>query len=493
MSDRHDPGLPADGLSARQKGDIYWKKLKYFLQAVQDKNVSLDNERKGRYIAKQLLERKKSESVGEISEYIGGNEFKMRPPTSTGEMAYEDSIWKAICNLNYFRDVLKKGAETSGESDSIVLKRLNSLQKVIGETVDVCFRSNGVNFNTGTAVSEEEIQKAKSVLTEKTKQYENAVKQFKNKVALSIVDSLKDKFSRESVRTDSGMIKGLIEEKADNYRENKGIIDKALKEFETISKKRSGAEAELVSLNKYAEEKGMDTRPVSFMDFSEVIGVYKDCMEDYFFAAKWAETACATCIRFLLTGAEPDPFMSNYIHSHWKVDTDTFSGDTTAYSLPGYVRLEYDKEDPALYHYETVTDVRRGIEELGRYRKAHPHQFRYQMIADLLFGIEELPEIVGKSRALRNTMFGWAQEGLSEDLSAADKEDMREMWVQAETTERVAEQVLEYHRDSERRTMKELIASYLYDTQDMDYRLQEKSVRSCLEKWMSERDGQTEA
>lgn len=485
MGEKNDSG----GLSARQKGDIYWKKLKAFLQAVKDKDVSDDGERKARYLAQKIIARKKSEYTEEVGEYIDGNEFKLRPPTSTGEQAYEDNIWKVICNLNYFRSMINKGAANASDgADAIVLKRLNSLTKVIGETVEKAFLAYGINYQTGAPVSDEEALKAREGLRTQILKYETAVKQFKSKVALSVADSMKDKLPHESVQADTGAINDLIKENPDNYYAYKGTVDTAVKELETIMKKRSRAEADLAALKEYAAEQGPDSKPVSFMDYPEFIRIYEDCMEEYFASMEWAREGCEACIRLLLTGSAPDPFMSGYIHSHWKTDVETSSADSFVSVLPGYKRLEYDKEDPALYRYETIDEVRQGIEVIGRYVDEHPEQFRFQLISDVLFDIDELPEIAGRSRALRNTLAGWAEKGYPGTLSESEKEELQEMWVRAETTERVAELVLEYHKNSERRSMKDLIASYLYDTQDMDYRLQEKMVRTCLDNWLSGRE-----
>ena len=489
MDERNAAGDTADGLSARQKGDIYWKKLKYFLQAVKDKNISDDGERKGRYLAQKLIARRNAENMEETGEFIDGNEFKLRPPTSTGEQVHEDNLWKTICNLNYFRDILQKNAgNTADGTDAIVLKRLNSLQKVIAETVETTFRAYGLNYLTGAVVSDADIKKAKEGQPVLIKKYEAAVKQFKSKVALSVADSLRDILSPESVQPDTSAITDLIKEYPDSYFTYKGTVDTALKELETILKKRSRAEAELESLKKYAEEKGSDSAPVSFMDYSEFISVYEECMEEFFISMDWAAEGCEACIRSLLTGTAPDPFMSNYIHSRWKVETETYPGDTFVSSLPGYRQPEYDKENPALYKYETIEDVKQGIAELKKYREEHSRQFRFQLISDILFDTDDIPEIAGRSKAIRNVLYGWAENGYPGTVSESDKEELKEMWVQAETTGRVAEMVLEYHRNSGRRSMKDLIDAYLYDTQDMDYRLQEKNARSCLEKWLSERD-----
>lgn len=488
MDDRDNAVRIADGLSAREKGDIYWRKLKYFLQAVKDKHVTGVSERKGRYMARQLVARKKEASADMPAEYIDGNEFRMRPPTSTGEQAYEDSIWKAIRNLNYFRSVLSQvNASDYSEADIIVLKQLNELQKVIGETLEACFTANGIDYRTGEAVSASQIKIAASMLPEKKKEYEEAVKQFKLKVAKAVASAVagntKEDPAEGSELTNISDMKALIEANPEKYQENKAVIDRAMEELESIRKKSVKAKAGLVSLKEYAEKQGPDTKAVSFMDYAEAVQLYEDSLDESLASMEWGARACETCIRSLLTGETPDPFMANYMYSHWSVDMKTFPADSSAFSLPGYKRLEPDKEDAGLYQYETVAEIRQGIEELARYKEAHPGQFRFQMISDLLFDIDDLPEIVGRSKAISYTLADWARNGCPETVSDTDKKDLKEMWVHVETIERVAEMVLEYHRDSERRTLKDLTDNYLYDTQDMDYRLQEKKVRICLDNW----------
>ena len=488
MGDLDKTGVSADGLSARQKGDIYWKKLKYFLQAVKDKNVAGVEERKGRYMARQLAARKKDSSVDEVLDYIDGNELKMRPPTSTGEQAYEDNIWKVICNLNYFRSVLSQvNVSDCDESDLIVLKQLNELQKVIGETVETGFKAYGIDYRTGADVSASEMKTAAALLPDKKTNYEEAVKQFKSRVAMAIAASsdvsAKGDTPEAAERTDISDMESLIDENPEKYRENKAIVDSAMAELKTIRGKIGKAKAGLTSLKEYAAKQGTGTKVAGFMDYSEVVSVYEDSLDETLASLDWSARGCEICIRSLLTGDKPDPFMSNYMHSHWSVDTETFSADSSAFSLPGYKRLSYEKENPGLYQYGTVAEVRQGIGELAGYREGHPGQFRFQMISDMMFGLDDLPEILGKARAISYTLADWAKNGCPEKISDSDKKELKEMWVQAETTERVAEMVLEYHRDSERRTIKNLTDNYLFDTRDMDYRLQEKKVRTCLDNW----------
>lgn len=488
MDDRDNAVRIAEGLSAREKGDIYWRKLKYFLQAVKDKHVTGVSERKGRYMARQLVARKKDAAPDTVEEYIDGNEFRMRPPTSTGEQAYEDSIWKAIRNLNYFRSVLSQVNESDySEADIIVLKQLNELQKVIGETVEACFTANGIDYRTGEAVSASQIKIASAMFSDRKEKYEESVKQFKLKVAKAVASAAagntKDDPAEGSEFTDLSDMKALIEANPEKYQENKAVINNALNELESIRKKLGKARAGLAALKEYAEQQGPDAKAVSFMDYSEVVQIYEDDLDESLTSMEWGERGCETCIRSLLTGDVPDPLMSNYMHSHWSADTETFSADSSAVSLPGYQKLEYEKDDAGLYHYGTIAEIRQGIGELARYRDEHPRQFRFQMISDLLFGLEDLPEIAGRSRAISYILADWAKNGCPETISDADKKELKEMWVQAETTERVAEMVLEYHRDSERRTLKDLTDNYLYDSLDMDYRLQEKKVRTCLDNW----------
>ncbi len=476
-----------NSLTAREKGDIYWKKLKYNLQAIKEKNISRDAGRKRQTIANKLLDRKKQSpksGTEQMESFITGNEFKRRPPTATGEQAYEDVIWNVIRSREYFVRILKESDPAKlGKTDRLVLKQLDELQQVMGKTISAGFLANGIDYRTGAPVSAKKKEKASEIFREEIFSYETAVRQFKEKIALSVVQDMKQDIDLPPVSTDMTEADSLLAENKEAYLENKEMIDVVYDELRTLEEKKAAQITEYLELSKLAEKRGMDAKPVSFMSYSEVMTEYEDYLREHYAALEWAKEGCIVCLRYLLCGIKPNPLMANYMHERWHVEAGTIPEDMPVRTLPGYEKAPEEGEDFRLYQYPSFEDARQAARELREYRKSHPRLFRYQTISAMLFDVRDLPVILGKAKALRNQIALWGKKGYPGTLSDEEKQELKTIWILAETMERVSEMVLEYQRENERKTVNELIETFIRDTQEMDYDLQKKRVRRCLEEY----------
>ena len=172
-----------DTLTAREKGDIYWRKLKYYLAAVKEKEKKQASERTGRSIAQDILSLDGEAVMSELKQgrlWINGNEFKKRPPTATGEEAYKNSILLVHMSLKYFKEVLKKAKKTPGdEIEQAVMKHVEKTLPVIELAVTTWFASNGIDIKTGEEVRPQKKAEAEKKLEDILKAYEDERKSFR--------------------------------------------------------------------------------------------------------------------------------------------------------------------------------------------------------------------------------------------------------------------------------------------------------------------------
>ena len=475
--------LKKDSLSAREKGDIYWRKLKYSLRAARQKDRDVDENRSGSNLCMELLARFENEGKGVVpSERITGHEFRRRPPTATGDRSYKDRIFLVMQTLELFRYM------AANDSDGSLSEHLKKTISVVEKTLDTWFLANGVDRSSGQRVSSEEAQEAKDKLDRAINLYEDTVRNARRDIArmevLKLMEEIPEAEEAQSVGIDE--FKELISENKKLYMSDKAVIDRACKELLALRKKMAELTKELPGLVKLIAQKGEYSRANRFLTLKDVYEEYMEYVGEQLAAAVWAEDGCASLIRGLLTDRKADPMVANYIKEHWGVTVPSYDMEERVREIEGYTALEGVESDCALLDIESVEDMLKAAEMITEYRMSHLRQFQFQSISAMLFDNEELPVIGSKARSLRNKIAEALKSGALDELPVEGKRLIKDAFVTVEATARVCYMVIEYNMTAKNRTIAELVESFETDVAEMDYTLQERCCRDFVDAYMAE-------
>ncbi len=358
-----------DSLSAREKGDIYWQKLKNNLRAVRQKEADVDETRTGRAAALEILERfdERKDKLVEYTERITGNEFKRRPPTATGELCYKESILHVMLSLEIFKKIVgdekKKEAD---DSEGSLSEHLEKIIPVIEKTLEVWFLANGIDKNSGDKISAEIQKSASSKLDKAIATYEDTIDNARRDVARMIVGRIKEDLSGQEESKSPGIdeFEALIAENRERYLASKIVIDKACTELRVLRAKVFELTKDISTLISYIEEKGEYNHVNRFMTYSDVLAEYMDYIADQLSAAVWAEACCADMLRGLLTDVKADPMIHNYIKKHWGVSVPTYEMNERISDIPEYTALAGIESDCALPELKSLEDASEDMLEM---------------------------------------------------------------------------------------------------------------------------------
>ena len=190
-------------LTARQIGDIYWKKRKKALKSAAGivrrdpeargvravlKEETLDPVRAERILKRYSKEKEKKQ---EQELYLTGREFRKRPPTTSGDQAFEDAVLSVLCARDSCRRRLQNaGKEPDTEIKGIWIKSTEALLSLVENTLRLWFAASGIDWETAEPVTAEQKREAREALPEALKLYEEKVSAFGRDLGIRIAKKL---------------------------------------------------------------------------------------------------------------------------------------------------------------------------------------------------------------------------------------------------------------------------------------------------------------
>ncbi len=473
-------------LSAREKGDIYWRKLKYYLQSVREKGDQSQESRSLQMFAAELLSEDTTElsrKVREGSLTINGNEFKRRPPTATGEDVYKQNILLVKVCAAYFRELTLTAKDKDvPKEDRVLVSCLEKLIPVMEQALSVWFAAHGVSVKTGEKLSVKDMDTASGRLSAEIKKYEVEVESYRSTVARSVVKDLLSSSEAEDTDVEEDPFEDLIALHQDAYQKHRDLIDRILKEYKLLSEKRRSYRMVFPRLVKLVREKGGYTYANKIMIYKDAALFYRDYIEEQFVASLWAEKGCVSLIRTLLTGEPVDPMIANYIYARWKTEVPTLPLYEKVKDLPGFTSIsENPNIDTEKADFPDLSAIRDGIAKLEAFKDEHEELFRGQTITSILFDTDELPRIAGMAKQLRSRIAHGSKEGEFDGLTKREQIDLGEAWILADSMARTAYILIEYRIRSEKRTLADLVATFRDEFYEMGYYAQERACRASLE------------
>ena len=87
-----------------------------------------------------------------------------------------------------------------------------------------------------------------------------------------------------------------------------------------------------------------------------------------------------------------------------------------------------------------------------------------------------------KARALRNHIASAAGGKILLEVSDEEKEELMDIWIEADAFSRVASVVIDYAAESESKSIKALLPTFARDVYEMSFSRQKDISAKCLEK-----------
>ena len=480
-----------EGLDARQKGDIYWKKLKRYLEARSSLDDSSDEKDTARMLAKDVFECAKKLDASEEAEsgrLVTGDEFKVMPPTATGAELYGNGILLVIANLRRIVRQLK-----AHEYDAVFLKHLATLGEIMQKALKSYYNSSGIDEKTGTVIASSKREEAQAGHAEIIKEYESEVKNFRNNVSNEVVKGLIKEYKIDNASKanaemiNDGQLDKLVGSNPEAYEVNKANIEMLRKEYDTLLAKEKQLESTLPLIREAAKDKMNSLTGAEWISPVEAYGEYRDYLAERLRALAYARRCCLAYVRCILTDETVDPLIANYIKKRWGAEVKTLPQDQPVVTFERFVRIKLLEQDNTEYRFDDVAAVKKAAAELKEYRNTHPEQFEDQTFSSLFFDIEELSKMERKARALRNHLASAASGRILLEVSDKEREELVDIWIEADAFSRVTSMVIDYAEESESKTIKALLPTFARDVYEMSFYRQKEISAQCLEKVIERR------
>ena len=473
-------------MDARKKGDIYWRKLKRYLAAQKYKEEDFGTGDSRFILAKEVHSLSASLDRDEVlkdKRMLTGEEFKVMPPTSTGEELYKRNLVFAIKKYEYFSELL----ENTDRSD-LIFKPLNNLVKSLKNAINTFYEAAGVDQNDGSKLNKIDLADAEEKHKKATEEFDRTVKVFKRNLALIMIENLVKGAKIEpdaSEEYDDGF-NAIYEKYGCESEEEKSRAERIRAEFNTLKRKEISLVDTLPKIKKAVRKTAASDSGNLFLTYNEAFEEYCAYLAEELRALSFAQRSCHECVKCILSGEVADPLIANYLWNHFGEKVSSIPLETPIYSIPGYVRVSLLDGGDDEYEFRDTEAMLRASEKLMEYRKTHQDKFEFQTITALLFGNEELTGLERMARSLRNAV----REAMGEDFPAAlsqpENYQLKQIWVSADAFSKISSAILLYAQSNEIRTIRNVLGTYETDVYYLSYSRQEKISLSAVEKLVEE-------
>ncbi len=432
----------AQTLDPRQKGDIYWRKLKRFLLAEEERGIVHDEEK---LIASQVY--KECIEMGDLSkihaEPITGREFKQIPPTAAARELYKNGI------IN----VILRERNLSGEDPEEA-----NLSHIIKKAVKVFYNAAGIDENSGKPVSQEVREEAMNAGLSVYKEYEKAVCNIRRNRSISFVKQLLKDEKIELKASFSDEVVDLLKKVSSS--EDEGFLENVHKEYCALMGKKLELEARLSRAKELVSGSVKDESLRGSLTPEEAYYEYESYVREEMRALSFAINGCLSFVKSLVTGETVPPLYASYIENHFGRKVPSFDLDQKVYLLPGFALSEGDGSDGPKVRVCSIEDIKKVFDKLNTYRESHKNQFEDQIPTSLLLDIQGIPAFLNMARALRDSMAVMIGQGERNRLSEEEKKEFDSIFVTVDSYAAIASYILEYAELSKTKTVSDLFKDY---------------------------------
>ena len=480
------------GLSARQKGDIYWKKRKRYLAAAASRNGLKEGYINPDMAADVLQHYEELKAVDEPI-VLSGNEFSERPPTAVGRRAFSD----AVASVMHVRDLYKKILSNPGDErteDQIISGGMEKNLSVITQVVDDFFTASGLTQD-GEKISDKDVRKKGMAAYKKSSEvYAAIISASYRELGVRYIEEIRNKNGLKELMDapdpGTGPVFGMVTEKDPQAAEKHKDVIERLKEANKAARLEAaqlmaGVDAirEKVT-QEYFDEKADERR--KFL-LEGAFSMYSSSVDERICKLLYIQEATVACAAWVLLSLPVDPMLKQYIKDEWGAAPEYLNGDIKISEMQGFVFLKEHERRNALGDMTELEDFRETAEKLKNYLYTHPWQFDAQCLMSICRGTEELPAVVADTKYIRDRLDRLTQEGYADKLELKERIELYNIWVMADLICRVGYLMTEFLTAHEKATVNNAAEDLKKYLPFMSYSKQGRQCRETVKRLMRER------
>jgi hypothetical protein len=432
-------------MTQREKGDLYWKKRTYYLEAA-DAGGGLKEGYLNRDMAEEVLSAYDEMKKDNVVFAPGGKEFRPCSPSAAGRQSYADSVARLMCVRDRLIGIVE-GKISDVDMNPVVReifadateKTLSLMRKVIDDFFLAC----GL-YENGQPVEDKEAKKNARISFEKS----------------------------------SVLFESKIEKAVANYGST--IMNNLRKE--------AGIEARIK--NRESEEL-LERGEIQLSEASEFTAA-KEALEKYLFD-KYFIADADPMRRRIATGAffryrhSIDRLIYEKVKEYIDLKSLTYEQNIEMRNLKGFTvpqEIPYEGGDP-----DSLDDIIELGNLILNQKRSLPGLIDAQNLSSIALYSGELGLMYGRARALNRAIDRFT---LTEESSGIERDTwlvLFEHWVMAETICRVSVPIMEFLQDNENTTVGEAETELQKIRNEISYIFSEPESRMALRKMVLERSG----
>ncbi len=484
------------GMSAREKGDIYWRKRKRYLAAAAVRN-GLKEGYFNPDMAEDILERYKEIKATGKRELLNGNEFSEKPPTAVGRRAFAYAVANLMNERDHYELLINNfpGDENYNENQ-ILVGGIEEILACMEQAVGDYFIAAGLTQDGERITDKAERKRAFEAFKNSGELYHELMVRNNKELGVRFIDELRKRYGLDDLMDapdpGPGPVFGMLVNKYPEAVKNNSALIEKLKQV-NISTRHEAAMivAAREKLRQEVTKEYFDpaTDEVRKFILEASFGEYSYKVDENLCTLLYKQEATAAYIGWVLLSAPVDPVLAEYVDPEWGQRPQVMDEGMLLSEQEEFVFLrKYDRWEE-VGEIKGLSDVRKRAEEIKQYLYAHPWQFDAQCITTISRGTQQLPGIVADARAIRDGLDRLTANGYLNEISMEEGMELYEIWTVADLITRVGYTVMDFTVKHENCTIKETVEDIKDMLPLMSYSKQELSCRDAVKKLMRERAG----
>ena len=432
-------------MTQREKGDLYWKKRTYYLEAA-DARGGLKEGYLNRDMAEEVLSAYEEMKKNTVLFAPKGKEFRPCPPSAAGRQSYADSVARLMCVRDRLIGIME-GTISDGDMNPVVREIFaDATEKTLSlmrQVIDDFFLACGL-YENGQPVEDKEVKKNARISFEKS----------------------------------SALFESKIEKAVANYGST--IMNNLRKE--------AGIEARI----KTRESEELCERGQIQLSEAAELTAAKEALEKYLFD-KYFRSDTDPMRRRIATGAffryrhSIDRLIYEKVKEYIDLKSVTCEQNIEMRNLKGFTvpqEVPYEEGEP-----KSPEEIIELGDLLLEQKRSLPGLIDAQNISSIALYSGELGLLYARARVLNRAIDRFTLSKESNGIGRDKWLALFEHWVMAETICRVSAPIMEFLKDNENATVGEAQAELLKIRNDISYIFAEPESRMALRKMVLERSG----
>ena len=476
-----------DSLSAREKGDCFWRKFRRYVYSAESKgglrgnifnvDTALD--------VLRYLEEKEKPGVTSLS----GNEFADRPPSAAGKRAFIRSVAGMMQVSAQIKTLKSAGAHDELNEDALYIEGIKKVGGLIDRLVETFFTACGTDLK-GVPFKNRALKKqAEEDFFEIRAEYEHLIKEVNRQgvqsfIARIVRDREQHAYTGGDIRKDP-KCEELIIRAPIAYALRKTDTDVILERIRLADFQAGKLKTERDMVISCAKELFYERPEQEWKNrmLIRAISDYTVEVNERLRDILYAKEAGYYRLRWILLWEPVDKIIAEKIFKEYGEWPGIIDGSKRLSDISGFV----EPVEKADVHVNGDEEIFRTGEELKEYLYTHPSQFDAQSLLSLATDTYELTDVLSKAYGLMQALDKLTSEKAFFMRPQDEREHIFEIWVMSEVMNRVGYMALEFIYEWQYNTVEETTEALRRILPYISYSGQEKIVREVLRDIVMER------